>query len=105
MESNKLAWILTNHYELLEHLVIMDFHEFQQVMTNDHIYVQKRIMDKDDSSFIFENCIIENKNRFTCVMTDRHGYDQNQITIGYDEMIKGAYKHPTIYKICIFLIG
>jgi len=36
------------------------------------------------------------------VMTDRHGYDQNQITIGYDEMIKGAYKHPTIYKICIF---
>jgi hypothetical protein len=56
-------------------------------------------MDKDDSSFIFENCIIENKNRFTCVMTDRHGYDQNQITIGYDEMIKGAYKHPRIYKI------
>jgi hypothetical protein len=38
-------------------------------------------------------------------MMDHHGYDENQITIGYEEMIKGAYKHPTIYKIWVFPIG
>ncbi len=28
-------------------------------MTNDHIYVQKMVMDEDESTYIFENCIIE----------------------------------------------